>query len=532
MIIKSKVSVTGIIGVCWASGALVGFLPLMGWHRGGNGEVKCYFTEVMDYSYLVFLYFGTIIIPAAIMAAFYAHIYRVVLKQVRRIVTMNPAGSGPSITGDGTMLRVLGVARKREVKATQNLSIIVLFFIICWIPLYTINCVQAFCQDCEIYNSLTLFCVILSHANSAINPLLYAYHLRDFQAALKNLICCLLGVSSDEEVNIRGRIFSQMGLHTPTRNNSIQSIHQSRFQHSTVYTESTTVCARSSPAHKAVVNTIMSSMSDIGSLPLGEDQRRRMWTLTEVPSTSEDDARTSVELRGENRGRKKSESEWSSGQVNSAYIGEGIALDYDEDDDVFIPEQISTLNVVDLKSHSWTSGCFNDISKSQNSNVNSQIELYTRHSRPKSLQEVSSRIGVVESTFDNQCESPLILEIEKNNVAVDENEKTELAKSDFTKKTNIVAIDDSRICRDRTMNIELVNNNSKELIKSNASQNNQKLSPLKIVGEFLFPNSHKKLISVKDESLVDSCKSETSLLEGNDAAIENKDDRNVSKTCP
>lgn len=101
----------------------------------------------------------------------------------------------------GTMLRMLGPVQKREVKATQNLSIIVLFFIVCWIPLYTINCVQAFCPDCEIPLELTNFCIILSHANSAVNPLLYAYHLRDFRAALKSLLCCLFGTKEDNAGN-------------------------------------------------------------------------------------------------------------------------------------------------------------------------------------------------------------------------------------------------------------------------------------------------------------------------------------------
>ncbi|KAG7307498.1 hypothetical protein JYU34_007697 [Plutella xylostella] len=100
-------------------------------------------------------------------------------------------GSG-RVTG-GTMLRVLGAAQKREVKATQNLAIIVFFFIICWIPLYTINAINAFRPELDIPNLLTDFCIILSHLNSAINPLLYAYHLKDFRNALKRLICSMFG---------------------------------------------------------------------------------------------------------------------------------------------------------------------------------------------------------------------------------------------------------------------------------------------------------------------------------------------------
>lgn len=72
----------GIICVCWVAGTLVGFLPLLGWNAGETSDHRCIFTNVMDYDYLVFLYFATIIFPALLIAAFYAHIYRVIVKQV------------------------------------------------------------------------------------------------------------------------------------------------------------------------------------------------------------------------------------------------------------------------------------------------------------------------------------------------------------------------------------------------------------------------------------------------------------------
>lgn len=179
----------------------------MGWHKGPAENGRCFFLGVMDYNYLVFLYFGTIITPALLLAVFYAHIYHVVLKQLRQIVTINPyngnsRGQNSSrSTGGGTMLRVLGAAQKREVKATQNLSIIVLFFMICWIPLYTINCILAFCRDCKVNSTFVLSCIILSHLNSAGNPLLYAYHLKDFRAALKAFICNIFGIKLQQPPN-------------------------------------------------------------------------------------------------------------------------------------------------------------------------------------------------------------------------------------------------------------------------------------------------------------------------------------------
>lgn len=95
---------------------------------------------------------------------------------------MTPTSRNSTISGttvphspsETQMLRLLNsAAQKREVKATQNLSIIVAFFMICWIPLYTINCINAFCKECFINEAVIYFGIILSHLNSAINPLLY-----------------------------------------------------------------------------------------------------------------------------------------------------------------------------------------------------------------------------------------------------------------------------------------------------------------------------------------------------------------------
>ncbi|XP_063866183.1 uncharacterized protein LOC135103617 isoform X2 [Scylla paramamosain] len=411
--------------MCWVAGTLVGLLPLMGWYNKEKeyNEV-CYFVDVMSYQYLVFIYFGTIVFPGVLMAAFYTHIYTVVLKQLRQIAAQEPqgdtasvgtqcsqrqrsyifrsqsrgqvsessrydphrastntnlnqlqiprsprygqykpaspsalqhspllehadlqlsphhrphhrrhlhndglhqyflhlhgkegrrsslkeidscsqdennddetaqddgsgskAGSGedkakdaetrgaahlildhqpllgrsrtPSITIDfetpeknasrlpsshseepgkllprerrksghegvmsfhrrgseahsrrnseGHSRRSSGVhsrrgstlsyvlyqmahPNRREVKAAKSLSIIVLFFMISWFPLYTINCVQAFCKHCTASSGVMFFTITLTHLNSAINPFLYAYHMHDFRAALKSFI--------------------------------------------------------------------------------------------------------------------------------------------------------------------------------------------------------------------------------------------------------------------------------------------------------------------------------------------------------
>ncbi|XP_071532916.1 uncharacterized protein AdoR isoform X4 [Panulirus ornatus] len=208
-----------IILACWVVGTLIGLMPSMGWYRYHD---SCIFTKVMNYDYLVFLYFCTIVVPGLLMAFFYTHIYTVVLKQLRQIAAQEPQGDNASLgtqssqrqrsaifrsqsrgqVSEGSSTRddprrgstntnivhQVTHASRREVKAAKSLSIIVLFFMISWFPLYTINCIQAFCTNCRVSEGLMFFTILLSHLNSAINPFLYAYHMKDFRNALKMFI--------------------------------------------------------------------------------------------------------------------------------------------------------------------------------------------------------------------------------------------------------------------------------------------------------------------------------------------------------
>lgn len=83
---------------------------------------------------------------------------------------------------------------RREVKKAQKLFIIVVFFMLCWIPLYTYNTVQAFCLKCRPpFEILVDSLIILSHINSVGSPFLYAFHMKDFREALRRLLChCIL----------------------------------------------------------------------------------------------------------------------------------------------------------------------------------------------------------------------------------------------------------------------------------------------------------------------------------------------------
>ncbi|CAM1327392.1 ador-1 (predicted) [Pycnogonum litorale] len=176
-LMHSRTIIVIIIG-CWTLGVLIGFLPVMGWNEGKPSHPGCYFVAIMNYDFLLFIYFVTIVLPTLLMAWFYGRIYSVVLKQIKQIAALDPTASGSKKMANG-----------KEINAAKNLFIIVVFFVLCWIPLYTINAVVAFCKPCsqDIPAEVTLFAVILSHTNSAMNPLLYAFYLKDFRFAMRRL---------------------------------------------------------------------------------------------------------------------------------------------------------------------------------------------------------------------------------------------------------------------------------------------------------------------------------------------------------
>lgn len=79
-------------------------------------------------------------------------------------------------------------ATRREIKVTINVFIIVVFFTLCWLPLNIAKSVKILCTTCHVPDILITCGIILTHFNSAVNPLLYAYHLRDFRSAIVKLV--------------------------------------------------------------------------------------------------------------------------------------------------------------------------------------------------------------------------------------------------------------------------------------------------------------------------------------------------------
>ncbi|XP_035482154.1 adenosine receptor A2a-like [Scophthalmus maximus] len=76
---------------------------------------------------------------------------------------------------------------RQEARKATSLFLVLFLFMVCWLPIHLINCILLLCPNCDVPMSLTLAAILLSHANSALNPILYAYRMRSFRHTLTGM---------------------------------------------------------------------------------------------------------------------------------------------------------------------------------------------------------------------------------------------------------------------------------------------------------------------------------------------------------
>ncbi|XP_069768828.1 adenosine receptor A2b [Narcine bancroftii] len=192
-----------IIAVFWLLSFLIGLTPFFGWnqrgwtvkwqncstplcdaHPGNSSSLRnvtgnCLFLNVVDMEYMIYFNFlGCVLIPLLVMLGIYVKIFTVARMQLQKI----ELSSGHS-DKSRTFLQ-------NQVRVAKSLSIIVGFFAFCWLPLHIINCIHYFHP--QYFESLGTgimdAAIILSHANSVGNPIIYAYKIQEFRNTFRKII--------------------------------------------------------------------------------------------------------------------------------------------------------------------------------------------------------------------------------------------------------------------------------------------------------------------------------------------------------
>ncbi|NWY95822.1 AA3R protein, partial [Loxia curvirostra] len=179
-IITTERRVWWALGLCWSLSLLGGLVPMFGWNEAGprsSSFVRCRFISVIRMDYMVyFCFFLWTLVPLLIMCALYAKIFLIIRTKL---------GQG----GRGA-----GAFYGQEFRTAKSLALVLFLFAISWLPLCIINCVFYFHPESQIPPYLIYLAILLSHANSAMNPIVYAYKIKKFRTTylliLRTYILC------------------------------------------------------------------------------------------------------------------------------------------------------------------------------------------------------------------------------------------------------------------------------------------------------------------------------------------------------
>ncbi|XP_055484245.1 adenosine receptor A3 [Psammomys obesus] len=183
------------LGLCWLVSFLVGLTPMFGWNKKVTSGLPqnattllCHFRSVVCLDYMVFFSFITwILIPLVIMCVIYLDIFYI----IRNKLSQNLSG-----------FRETRAFYGREFKTAKSLFLVLFLFASCWLPLSIINFVSYF--KVEIPEVAMCLGILLSHANSMMNPIVYACKIKKFKETYSLILraCRVCQISDSLDSNI------------------------------------------------------------------------------------------------------------------------------------------------------------------------------------------------------------------------------------------------------------------------------------------------------------------------------------------
>lgn len=131
-----------------------------------------------------FLLIGNVIFPFIIMIILYSKVYIIAKGHATRagVTSSNADSSSPTSRTN---------CFARDLKLAKTLGIVVLCFVICWLPFEIINVlilVDEGVATCTVEIADTVACW-LAYLHSSMNPLLYAFSSSEFRRAFRKLLC-------------------------------------------------------------------------------------------------------------------------------------------------------------------------------------------------------------------------------------------------------------------------------------------------------------------------------------------------------
>ena len=156
-------------------------------------------------TFLVLLLLLNLALPFVVIAASYAVILKTSIKHYKQI----KAQEGSNTTG-----------RITEIRAAKTIGVIVVSFLVCFTPMFTISVEQVYKRPCWGKNFALKGLVMISSLSAILNPLIYAGRNQKFKAAFRKI----LGLKPKEQSTVAPAVTNRLVKWTRRQDNCSKAV--------------------------------------------------------------------------------------------------------------------------------------------------------------------------------------------------------------------------------------------------------------------------------------------------------------------